>query len=97
MCTLEQISRVTAALCYGLIGLFLFFFVNLFIFLAVGLYLGTLFNSLGLGFTCVAIIYLLAILLVYLRKEGIKKFIENRIISLLTEEDNTNHEKTSNS
>ncbi len=95
VCSFEQIGKVISVLCYGLIWIFLLFFVNLFIFITLGFYLGTLFNNMGIGFACIAAVYLLTVGLLYLKRKSIKRQIENVVIRLLTEDENsnkTNHE-----
>lgn len=100
LCSYERIGKVSAVLCYGIIWIFLIIFVNLFIFLALGFYLGSVLNSLGLGFACIAVIYLIIVCLVRLFKEKVKKRLENVIIKVLAEDDYNNisdDEKTPNS
>ncbi len=59
--TYERTGKVIAVLSYGVILLFLAFFAILFIFLALGFFLGDLFGSAGSGFGVVAVLYLLLI------------------------------------
>lgn len=91
--SVEQAGRVTSALCYTLIWIFLLFFINLFIFIALGFYLGTLFKSLGLGFACIAAFYIVVLGLIYLKKASIKRLIENIVYGLLMEDDITKENK----
>ena len=50
--TYERTGKVIAVLSYGVILLFLAFFAILFIFLALGFFLGDLFGSAGFGIRC---------------------------------------------
>lgn len=67
--TYERSGQLIAILSYGLILLFLAFFAFLFVFLAVGLFLGDMFDSFGAGFAVVGGLYLLIIGLVMLFKK----------------------------
>lgn len=49
--TYERTGKVIAVLSYGLILLTLGFFLSLFIFLALGFFLGEWLNSKGIGFS----------------------------------------------
>lgn len=85
----ERGGKIVSTLSYDLLLLLLAFFAILFIFVAIGLYLGDLLRSSGAGFAVVAILYLLMIGLGMKYKERIKNKITNVIISVLT----TNEEK----
>lgn len=85
----ERGGKIVSTLSYDLLLLLLAFFAILFIFVALGLYLGDLLRSSGAGFAVVAILYLLMIGLGMKYKEHIKNKITNVIISVLT----TNEEK----
>lgn len=85
----ERGGKIVSTLSYDLLLLLLAFFAILFIFVAIGLYLGDLLRSSGAGFAVVAILYLLMIGLGMKYKERIKDKITNVIISVLT----TNDEK----
>lgn len=54
--TYERTGKVIAVLSYGVILLFLAFFAILFIFLALGFFLGDLFGSAGAGFGVVNVV-----------------------------------------
>ena len=88
--TYERTGKVIAVLSYGVILLFLAFFAILFIFLALGFYLGELFGSAGSGFGVVAILYLLLIGIIITNKERISHKVLNVVITALT----TNDDKT---
>lgn len=89
--TYERIGKVIAVLSYGLILLFLAFFVILFIFLALGFFLGDLFGSIGAGFAVVAVLYLLLIGIILLNKNKISDKVLNVVIAALTTNDDKNH------
>ena len=82
--TYERTGKVIAVL------LFLAFFAILFIFLALGFFLGDLFGSVGSGFGVVAVLYLLLIGIIVMNKGRISNKVLNVVISALT----TNDDKT---
>ena len=88
--TYERTGKVNAVLSYGVILLFLAFFAILFIFLALGFFLGELFGSVSSGFGVVAVLYLLLIGLIVMNKDRISNKVLNVVISALT----TNDDKT---
>jgi hypothetical protein len=88
--TYERTGKVIAVLSYGVILLFLAFFAILFIFLALGFFLGDLFGSAGAGFGVVAVLYLLLIGIIVMNKDRISNKVLNVVISALT----TNDDKT---
>ena len=81
--TYERTGKVIAVL-------FLAFFAILFIFLALGFFLGDLFGSAGSGFGVVAVLYLLLIGIIIMNKDRISNKVLNVVISALT----TNDDKT---
>lgn len=83
----ERGGKIISTLSYDLLLLFLAFFAILFLFVAIGLYMGELLRSNGAGFAVVAILYLLIIGIVMKYKERIKVKIMNVIISVLTTND----------
>lgn len=85
--TYERSGQLIAILSYGLILLFLAFFAILFIFLALGLFLGDAFNSMGAGFAVVAGLYFLLIGLVVLSKNTICRMIINIVLAALNDND----------
>jgi len=84
--TYERTGKVIAVLSYGVILLFLAFFAILFIFLALGFFLGDLFGSAGAGFGVVAVLYLLLI--------GIIVRISNKVLNVVISALTTNDDKT---
>lgn len=92
----ERGGKIISTLSYDLLLLFLAFFAILFIFVAIGLYLGDLLRSSGAGFAVVAILYLLMIGLGMKYKERIQNKITNVIISVLTTNDEKDDKKDDN-
>ena len=89
--TYERTGKVIAVLSYNLVLLFLAFFAILFIFLALGFFLGDLFNSSGLGFVSVAILYILLIGIIVINKNKISNAILNEVIIAMTANDDKNN------
>ena len=67
--------------------LFLAFFAILFIFLALGFFLGEWMDSFGTGFGIVAVLYLLLIGLITWNKDKIREKVINEVIAALTAND----------
>jgi len=88
--TYERTSHVLGVLSYGLVILFSAFFAFLFIFLALGFFLGELFHSPGLGFACVALIYILSIVIVVVNRDKISDKVKNIVIAALTASEDKN-------
>ena len=99
--TYERSGQLIATLSYGLILLFLAFLAILFIFLALGLFLGDAFNSMGAGFAVVAGLYFLLIGLVVLNKNTICRMIINIVLAALNDNDDnddaTDQQQSANS
>lgn len=89
--TYERTGKVIAVLSYGLILLFLAFFAILFIFLALGFFLGDLLSSFGLGFGIVAVLYVLLLGVIILNKDKISTQVLNEVIGALTMNDDKNN------
>ena len=85
--TYERTSKVISILSYGLIVLFLAFFAILFVFIALGSFLGNLLDSNAAGFGCVSLLYLLILGILLRNKERIKLCILNAVIAALIEND----------
>lgn len=92
--TYERTGKVIGILSYGLIILFLVFFAILFIFLALGFFLGDIFESSAAGFGTVSLLYLIIAVIVVCNKERIKNAILNAVISALV--GNEDKQKTEN-
>lgn len=89
--TYERTGKVIAVLSYGVVLLFLAFFAILFIFLALGFFLGDWFGSIGAGFAVVAILYILLIGVILLNKNRISAKVLNIVIGALTANDDKNN------
>ena len=85
--TYERSGQLIAILSYGLILLFLAFFAILFIFLALGFFMGDIFGSMGTGFAFVAVLYLLLIGLIIMNKGRISNTVLNVVIAALNGND----------
>ena len=85
--TYERSGQLIAVLSYGLILLFLAFFAILFIFLALGFFMGDVFGSMGTGFAFVAVLYLLLIGLIIMNKQRICNTVLNVVIAALNGND----------
>lgn len=88
--TYERSGKLIAVLSYGMILLFLAFFAILFIFLALGFFLGDVFGSLGVGFAVVAVLYLLLIRIIIMNKDKISNKVVNVVIAALNSNDDKN-------
>lgn len=97
--TYERTGKLIAVLSYGVVLLFLAFFAILFIFLALGFFLGDWFGSSGAGFAVVAILYVLLIGIIVTNKHKISDKVLNVVIAALTANDDKNnateHEQSS--
>ena len=88
----EKGGQIISHLSYDLLLMLLAFFATLFIFLAIGFYLGELLESMGAGFAVVAILYIMLIGIIMKNRKSIQFKIMNIIISALTANDD-NDEK----
>lgn len=91
--TYERVAKVTAILSHGIILILLAFFATLFLFLALGFFLGERLNSISLGFVIVAALYLLLFFILIASKEKIHLKVSNIIIEAILEKDDHNDEK----
>ncbi len=89
--TYERVSKVLAILSYGVVVLFVVFLAILFLFLALGFYLGDVFNSNALGFGAVALLYILVVIIVILSKDKISALIRNIMIASMMGDDEENN------
>lgn len=83
----ERTGRLVSTLSYDLIILFLSGLATLFLFLSLGLFIGEMLDSMGLGFGVVALLYILLIGVILANKEAIRTKIMNIIIAALTAND----------
>lgn len=89
--TYERTGKLIAVLSYGVVLMFLAFFAILFIFLALGFFLGDWFGSSGIGFAIVAILYVLLIGIIVTNKHKISDKVLNVVIAALTANDDKNN------
>lgn len=89
--TYERTGKLIAVLSYGVVLMFLAFFAILFIFLALGFFLGDWFGSSGMGFAVVAILYVLLIGIIVTNKNKISDKVLNVVIAALTANDDKNN------
>lgn len=84
----EKTAKIAAALFSSFVIAMLSFLLLFFLSIALGFYLGTLFNSVGTGFLVVAGLYLVLLMpFIFFRKSWIEKQIVNRLIAQLTEKE----------
>ena len=76
--TYERVAKTMAVFSYGIVLVLLAFFAILFLFLALGFFLGELLGSMALGFVLVVGMYLLLF--------GITMFFRGKITSKVTNE-----------
>ena len=67
--TYERVAKTMAVFSYGIVLVLLAFFAILFLFLALGFFLGEILNSVALGFLLVVGMYLLLFGLILLFRE----------------------------
>ena len=91
--TYERTGKVIAVLSYGLVLLFLAFFAILFVFLALGFFLGEWIGLTGAGFGLVAVLYALLITVIVKNKEALIAKVLNVVIDTLLSNDEKKDEK----
>ena len=96
----ERTGELASVLSYGLILLFLAFFAVLFIFLALGFFLGDLLDNVAGGFAIVALLYMVLFAIIVFNKDKIRLSVINEIIAVLTAADDkkkdSGNEQTTN-
>jgi hypothetical protein len=84
----EKTAKISAALFSSLVIVLLASLMLFFLSIALGFYLGALFESYGTGFLMVTGLYLLMLLpFIFFRKNWIEKTIINRLLEELTEKE----------
>lgn len=91
--TYERTGKVIGLLSYGLILLFLAFFAVLFIFLALGFFLGEILDVPGSGFAIVALLYVAIIWIITKNEAKIRTKILNLVIAALAANDDKQNPK----
>lgn len=95
---IERAAGIMAALSHGLILMLFGFFTILFLFIALGFYLGELLDSVALGFLIICGIYLILSLCFIWAKENIRVKLTNVIIDAFQtndDDDDYNNENQS--
>lgn len=85
--TYERAGKLVAVLSYGLAMVVLALLATLFLFIALGIFLGELLHSISAGLAIIGGIYLLIIGLLILSKKWFVVKVWNIVISALTNED----------
>ena len=85
--TYERTSKVVSVLSYGSMVVLVAFFAVLFVFIALGFFIGDLLDSYAAGFGCMSLLYLLIIGILLLNKKRIQEIIINAVIASLIEND----------
>ena len=83
----EKSARAVALLALGLALFFTLLFALLFIFLSLGFFLSDLFGSTTIGFTAIALVYILLFAGLLLLRKRISGKIEDVVIKELTRDD----------
>src|SRR6187455_755963 len=88
--TFEKTSTIASSLVSGLILVFLLLFFTLFLFVTLGFYFSSLLGSYTSGFGIITGFYL-ALVLIFLavRKKVFEKFLTNKIVEALTDDEET--------
>ena len=92
--TYERVAKTMAVFSYGIVLVLLAFFAILFLFLALGFFLGEILNSVALGFLLVVGMYLLLFGRILLLREKISGRVTNEIITAMMSKDEKEDEET---
>ena len=92
--TYERVAKTMAVFSYGIVLVLLAFFAILFLFLALGFFLGEILNSVALGFLLVVGMYLLLLGLILVFREKISARVTNEIITAMMSKDEKEDEET---
>ena len=92
--TYERVAKTMAVFSYGIVLVLLAFFAILFLFLALGFFLGEILNSVALGCLLVVGMYLLLFGLILLFREKISARVTNEIITAMMSKDEKEDEET---
>ncbi len=88
----EKSSVFSSLLLYGLILILVVFFSVLFLFLALGLYIGQILNSFGTGMALVAVLYIIAFAILLWKRKSIQNWLTNLFVEQITQEDENERE-----
>ena len=90
----EKMALLSGKLIFAMITGVLLFFTILFLSLMVAYYLSQIFDNYLIGFACVALFYVLLLLLTLWRGQGkIIAAVSNTVINILLNESNSQNEK----
>ena len=92
--TYERVAKTMAVFSYGIVLILLAFFTILFLFLALGFFLGELLGSIALGFVLVVGMYLLLFGIIIFFKKKITSKVMNEIIIAMMSKDEKDNEET---
>lgn len=95
--TYERVAKTMAVFSYGIVLVLLAFFAILFLFLALGFFLGEMLNSVALGFLIVVGLYLLLFGVILLFRDKISAKVTNEIITAMMSKDEKDDEEAANS
>ena len=94
--TYERVAKTMAVFSYGIVLVLLGFFAILFLFLALGFFLGEMLNSVALGFLLVVGMYLLLFFAILWFREKISAKVTNEIITAMMSKDEKEDEQAAN-
>ena len=94
--TYERVAKTMAVFSYGIVLVLLGFFAILFLFLALGFFLGEMLNSVALGFLLVVGMYLLLFCAILWFREKISAKVTNEIITAMMSKDDKEDEQAAN-
>lgn len=92
----ERAANILSALSHGLILMLFIFFTILFIFIALGFFLGDLLGSVALGFLIVGGIYFLLTIVFVMAKRSIRTHLVNIIIDALQTDNDEDEDDNEN-
>ena len=92
--TYERVAKTMAVFSYGIVLILLAFFTILFLFLALGFFLGDLLGIMALGFVLVVGMYLLLFGIIIFFKKKITSKVMNEIIIAMMSKDEKDNEET---
>ena len=90
----EKAGKLFSVLSYTLILLTLIFFLTLFLFLALGFFLSEWLHSTGVGFSIVAILYVILVGGVVAFKDKIRAYILNAVLTVLMNDEDDDEDST---
>ncbi|MDD6211388.1 MAG: phage holin family protein [Bacteroidales bacterium] len=92
--TYEKSARAVALIALGIILFFTLLFALLFIFLTLGYLLGEMIGSDALGFSIVALAYIILLGIQILLRNRIREWVEDLVVNELTKDDSDEEEQT---